>query len=54
MKNNKLTNLTVEESLSINGGESLWYWIAYGTSTIIHGVHHVSPSNGGSASWVDK
>lgn len=22
--------LTEEEMLSINGGESLWYWIAYG------------------------
>ena len=35
MKTNNLTDchvneLTTEETSLINGGESLWYWIAYG------------------------
>lgn len=28
--NSELQDLTFEESCEINGGESLWYWIAYG------------------------
>jgi|LakMenE18May11ns_1017448.scaffolds.fasta_scaffold9005380_1 hypothetical protein len=34
----ELQELTFEESNGINGGESLWYWVAYGVGTAAHAV----------------
>ena len=41
---NELQELTSEQACEINGGESLWYWIAYGVGATAHAV-----SNGVSA-----
>lgn len=34
----ELQELTFEQASGINGGESLWYWIAYGVGTAAHAV----------------
>ena len=33
-----LKELTTEELTAVNGGESLWYWVAYGVGTAAHAV----------------
>ncbi|HET9057506.1 MAG TPA: hypothetical protein VFN30_11740 [Chitinophagaceae bacterium] len=33
-----LPELSFNEAVEINGGESLWYWISYGISAGAHGV----------------
>jgi hypothetical protein len=32
----ELQELTFEQASGINGGESLWYWIAYGVGATVH------------------
>ncbi|HPZ87380.1 MAG TPA: hypothetical protein PLQ32_04725 [Flavihumibacter sp.] len=41
MKSNypELKELSMDEALSINGGETLWYWIAYGIGAGARGVY---------------
>lgn len=34
VKNEFLTELSEDEYLSINGGESAWYWISYGAGVV--------------------
>ncbi|MCW3087314.1 MAG: hypothetical protein JWQ78_700 [Sediminibacterium sp.] len=33
-----LQELTLEESNAINGGETLWYWVAFTVTSVVHGV----------------
>jgi hypothetical protein len=33
-----LKDLTDEEASAINGGESLWYWVAYGAGSVARDV----------------
>lgn len=33
-----LQELTFEEASGINGGETLWYWIAYVAGAVAHGL----------------
>ena len=37
IKSNNLKELTHDEATAINGGESLWYWIAYSGGAVIRG-----------------
>jgi len=50
MNNKKLINLTEYECLSINAGESAWYWIAYG----VRRFSDWSSDNVHVGSWADK
>ena len=34
----ELQELTFEQASDINGGETLWYWIAYVAGGIVHGL----------------
>lgn len=34
ISNNNLRELSSKEASSINGGESLWYWVAYGIGSL--------------------
>ena len=40
-KENQLVALSLIEMNEITGGESLWYWIAYGVGSIGRGVSFV-------------
>ncbi len=40
-KENQLEALSLTEMNEITGGESLWYWIAYGVGSIGRGVAYV-------------
>ncbi len=31
-------NLSNEEMKTINGGESIWYWVAYGVGGVVRGI----------------
>ncbi|MCF0255821.1 MAG: hypothetical protein HUK10_05995 [Bacteroides heparinolyticus] len=33
--------LTLNEIIECNGGESLWYWVAYGVGSVGRGVKYV-------------
>lgn len=35
-KIDSLKELTLEETLQINGGETLWYWIAYSLGSAVN------------------
>jgi hypothetical protein len=34
----EISELSFEEAISINGGESLWYWVAYGVGAVASGL----------------
>jgi hypothetical protein len=36
-----LKELSSDEASSINGGESAWYWVAYGIGSVGRGVAYV-------------
>ena len=40
-----LQELSFEESTQINGGESAWYWIAYGVGLVVHFTNEVRDMN---------
>ncbi len=52
---NGVEELTLNEIVEYNGGESLWYWIAYGVGSVGRGVAyawemHTEMVKGGHAS----
>ena len=40
----ELQELTFEQGSGINGGESAWYWIAYGIGATVHFIHDAATS----------
>lgn len=59
MKNLQL--LSEKELQTINGGESFWYRVGqavgYVAGSLVHAaqnIQHISPSDGGNATWADK
>lgn len=34
----EIQELSFEDTININGGESLWYWVSYGIGATIHGL----------------
>ncbi len=47
-----LQELTIEESSEINGGESVWYWVAYGIGATINGLIVFAKEGGANAGLV--
>jgi hypothetical protein len=41
-----LQELSMESCEMINGGESAWYWIAYGVGYFLRGMTSGAPSSG--------
>ncbi|WP_240668983.1 bacteriocin [Flavobacterium columnare] len=37
---NNLKELSIKEMNEINGGESIWYWVAYGVGSTIKYLGH--------------
>ncbi len=44
-----LQELDFEQAGEINGGESLWYWIAYGVGAVVHGAVVFAKEGGSNA-----
>ena len=40
----EIQELSFEEALTINGGESLWYWIAYGVGATANFIYQAAIS----------
>ena len=47
----ELQELTFEQACGINGGggESAWYWVAYGVGAVVHGLSVFATEGGNNA-----
>jgi hypothetical protein len=41
-----MQELSMEQCEKINGGETLWYWIAYGVGDFVKGMTSGAPNSG--------
>lgn len=41
-----IEELSAQEALTFNGGESLWYWVTYGAGRFIHAFANQKPDSG--------
>lgn len=42
----QLVALSKEEMIATQGGESAWYWVAYGVANVIHGAWELAKEAG--------
>ncbi|MBV8325755.1 hypothetical protein [Chryseobacterium sp.] len=54
MKNIELIDLTENECLSISGGESAWYWVAYGARRAVAFMSDVNDSIQGGGGYYQR
>jgi hypothetical protein len=40
----EMQELSFDEASTINGGESAWYWVAYGVSAVAHFIYEAATS----------